>query len=743
MNHQSNQKVVSLTAGAPVLGVVSGAPKVESPEAPLAKINQVLEQNNSLIQAYAAALGKPALRLDVLEAIQSKDPKANGEGRDASPDAFAAGLETAGLAATVQKTKLKKAPWPALAVMDTGQVVFVHRAEKGGVVLFDLNATDREMFVAEKDFAPYFAGQVIKAEATLDSLRDTHIDKQKKGHWFWSEFFKYKVLLGDIMVGSLVANMLAVAVALFSLQVYDRVIPHESTATLWVLAIGAFVAIGLEALLKISRARLMDGAGRRMELATQDILMNRLLGMRSDKRPMGASGTFAAMREFGAVREFFTASAVGSVMDIPFIILFLFLVASIGGPVVWVLVAGGVLMILPGFLMQRKMVALTREAQGASAKSGRVLQEVIFELDTVKSQRGEARFKRLWRELNGLSAVTSGEQRQLASNLTFWSQGVQQATYVGAVIAGAFLVFAGQMTVGSIIAIGILTGRTLGPLTQLSGTLARWSNVKTALEGLDAVEQAPQDVEDHRTYLRREAIEGRFELRELGYRYDEDSPPCVDVPQVVLAPGERAAVLGMNGSGKSTLLKMMAGLYQPTKGRVLLDGVDLAQLDPRDVRRSVGYLSQDVRLFAGTLRDNLNLNGMEVDDSRMLAALDFAGLGQFVRGHHKGLDMEIRDGGEGLSVGQRQSLGWARLWLQDPKVVLLDEPTAALDQTLEAALISRLETWLDGRTALIATHRVPILSLTERTFILQNGRLAVDGPRDAVIAHLTKKKETG
>ncbi|MEM6307174.1 MAG: ATP-binding cassette domain-containing protein, partial [Pseudomonadota bacterium] len=584
--------------------------------------------------------------------------------------------------------------------------------------------------------------QIIKAQTTLDSLRNDHIDPGKKKHWFWAEFFRYKGLIGEIMISSFVANALAVAVALFSLQVYDRVIPHQGIPTLWVLAIGAFVAIGLEVLLKISRARLMDGAGRRIELAVQDILYNRLLGMQSDKRPMGAAGTFAAMREFGAVREFFTASAVGSVMDIPFILLFLALVASIGGPVVWVLVAGAVLMLLPSYLMQRRMMELTREAQGASAKSSRLLQETIFEIETLKTQRGEDRFRRLWRELNGLSSVTSGAQRQIASNLTFWSQGVQQATYVGAVIAGTFLVFAGNMTVGSIIAIGILTGRTLGPLTQLAGTMARWSNVKTALDGLDVVEEAPQDIEEGRTYLRRDQIEGRYDLREVLYKYDEDSPAVVDVKAIQIDPGEHIAVLGTNGAGKTTLLKTMAGLYAPTQGRVMLDGVDLAQLDARDVRRGVGYLSQDVRLFSGTLRDNLNLNGLETEDARLLAALDFAGLGQFVRGHHKGLDMDIREGGEGLSVGQRQSLGWARLWLQDPQVVLLDEPTAALDQTLEHALIGRMQEWLRGRTALIATHRVPIMQLTERTFIMQQGRLVVDGPRETVLAHLTQTPDS-
>lgn len=741
MSDQSESSVVSLNSSG-ILGVVSGAPKVEGPVPPRTGFCEELLENAALIQTYAAVLGQSPVKQDLVEAVDAADPMANAEGRDVTPNAIAAGLGVSGLDVNIlSNVKLRPSQWPAISYMNNNQFVLVYRQNDDGIVVHDDTQTDNELLVPIEEFTPYFTGTVIKAAATVDQLRDTHIAKAKTGHWFWSEFFKFKSMLGDIVLGSFVANILAVAVALFSLQVYDRVIPHESTATLWVLAIGAFVAIGLEALLKLSRARLMDGGGRAIELGVQDILMGRLLGMKSDKRPMGSSGTFAAMREFGSVREFFTASTIGSVADIPFIFVFLLLVYSIGGPIVWVLIGGGILMVLPGYFLQRKMLELTRQAQGASAKASRVLQEVIFEQETVKAQRGEARFKRLWSELNGLASLTSSEQRKIASAITFWSQGVQQATYVGAVIMGAFLVFAGELTVGSIIAIGILTSRTLSPLTQMAGTMARWSNVKTALDGLSMIEEAPQDVDSARTYLRRENLSGDFELREVTYRYEEDGAPVLDINGVKIPAGEKAAVLGTNGSGKSTLLKLMAGLYGPTQGRVLLDGVDLGQLEPRDLRRQVGFLSQDVRLFSGTLRDNLNLNSQERDDERLLAALDFAGLGQFVRTHHKGLDMQIHDAGEGLSVGQRQSLGWARLWLQDPKVVLLDEPTAALDQTLENALISRLGDWLEGRTALIATHRVPILALTSRTFILQNGRLAVDGPRDAVIAHLTKKKE--
>jgi len=413
-------------------------------------------------------------------------------------------------------------------------------------------------------------------------------------------------------------------------------------------------------------------------------------------------------------------------------------VASIGGNLVWILVVGGVLMVLPGFLLQKKMVKLTAETQGASTRAARLLYEAIFEAETVTTQRGEDRVKRIWQELSTLSAVKSSEQRHMTAMLGYWAQGVQQATYILAVVAGAYLVFAGEFTVGTIIAIGILTGRTLGPLASLSATMAKWTNVKAALDGLEAIAQSQQAEVSGRRYLRRQKLMGAFEVRNVAFRYDPQAAATLEIHALTIPAGQHVAVLGANGSGKSTLLRMLAGLYDPSSGRVLIDGVDLGQVHPRDLRRGIGYLGQEVRLFAGSLRDNLNMTQLERDDDRLFEALDFAGLGPFVRSHPRGLDLEIKEMGEGLSVGQRQSIGWARLWLQNPAVAILDEPTAALDQTLETTLVSRLKIWLEGRTAIIATHRVPILQLTNRVVILQNGRLAVDGPREAVLAHLSK-----
>lgn len=746
-----------LTHDAPkrVVGEAHGAPVAEVPVAPVAsaEIKAVAQPaavapkprdtaqsraRAELAATYAALHGVELLAADIMDA-DAMD--ADHDAPDLNLEVLAQVLGKLGQTALVHQPSFEAAVWPAIVQMISGDLVLVLSQEGQVLTVFDPSAPDRRSEVGLGDFVQIATRNVLSLKVTVAAVETRHQLKRATRHWFWGEFVKFRRYIGEIVLGSLVANMLAVAVALFSLQVYDRVIPHQSHATLWVLALGAIGALVMEAAIKIARARLMDGAGRQVELAVQKTLMQRLLGMRAGQKGVTPSGTFSAMREFSSVREFFTASTIGSLADIPFIFVFLALVWSIAGNVVFVLLIGGVLMVLPGVFLQARMTRLTEETQGASVKANRLLQEAIYEADTLKAHRGEDRFARVWDELTTLSAVKSSEQRKLAATLTFWSQGVQQATYVTAVVVGTFLVFAGEFTVGSIIAVGILTSRTLAPLTQLAGTMARWSNVKTALGGLEAVAHADQDHDESRTYMRRERLDGRYLMTDLVHRYEEDSAPVLDLPKLGVTEGQHVALLGANGSGKSTLLKLMSGLDAPSQGRVLLDGIDLGQLHNRDLRRGVGYLAQDVRLFQGTLRDNLNLSQLERDDARLMQALDFAGLGPFVSGHPKGLDLPIHDGGAGLSIGQRQSIGWARLWLADPRVVLLDEPTAALDQSLETTMVSRLKTWLQGRTAVIATHRMPILALCDRVMVLQTGKLAVDGPRDEVLAHMKTARD--
>jgi ATP-binding cassette, subfamily C, bacterial LapB len=727
-----NDRVVSFDMNA--ARVAGPVLRAEPANDPTPRQPQAAQNAADVAVVFAGLAGSPVAANDLTEKLSLLIGSAA-----VSADHVAQALAACGFACKAQRVPVPDAAvWPALAQMTYGPLVLILSQDEAQVVLYDPATTDKRSEVPLDVFRSVYAGVLIAPVLSTGVLQDRHSDKAAPQHWFWTEFQHHRRAFSEVVAGSLVANLLAVSVALFSLQVYDRVIPHQSEPTLWVLAAGAFLAIALEAVLKMARSTLMDVTGRRIELSVQDRLMQRLLHMRVAPGERKPSQMFAAMRDFGSVREFFSASTIGAMSDLPFIFIFLALVASIGGNLVWVLIAGGILMVLPGFLLQNRIIALTQATQGASVRAGRLLYEAVYEHETLTTARGEDRVARVWSELVALTSAKTGDQRELTSLLGYWAQAAQQATYVAAVMVGTYLVFAGQFTVGTIIAIGILTSRTLGPLAGLSATMARWSNTKAALMALDAVANAPQAEEASRVYLRRDRLIGAFELTSLDFRYDRKAAPTIDIPALAIPAGQRVAVLGTNGSGKSTLLRVLAGLYEPTAGRVLIDGVDMAQVHPRDLRRGIGYLGQDVRLFAGSVRDNLNMTQLERDDDRLLAALDFAGLGQFVRSHPRGLDLEIKEMGEGLSVGQRQSMGWARLWLQDPVVAILDEPTAALDQTLEATMVSRLQTWLEGRTAIIATHRVPILQLTTRTLILQNGRMAVDGPRDAVLAHLSK-----
>ena len=707
------------------------APNLFAPAVP-PQVPATLRARAELASVLSARIGGKLLTSDVVDLLVT-----TGAPEKPGLDHLSAAFRRAGYSVALDHDPALGA-LPALAEMATGQIVLILSRDADTVTLFDPTTPDRTADVPLSEFAPHHGGWVLRARLPFAEVEARHAEPSATPHWFWSEFRAHRRPMAEVAAASLTANILATAIALYALQIYDRVIPNQSESTLWVLTLGALLAIAFDGALRIARAALMDNTGRKIELSVQDRLMQRLLGMRAAPGERQPSQVFGAMRDFGSVREFFTASTIGTLADLPFLIIFLALVAMIGGNLVWVLVLGGIVMVAPGLLLQSRMIALTNSTQGANTRAAKLLYEAVFEHETLTTQRGQDRIRRLWGELVALSALRASDQRHLTTLLSSWAQGVQQATYIATILIGTYMVFAGSFTVGTIIAVSMLTSRTLAPLSQLAATLARWSQVKAALKGLEVIAEAKQQEDPARRYIRRETVTGSFDLRELTFRYAPDAAPSVDVPALAIPAGQHAAILGANGSGKSTLLKLLAGLYEPGGGRIMLDGLDIGQIHPRDLRRHVGYLGQEVRLFSGSLRDNLILSDLERNDDRLLAALDFAGLGPFIRSHPHGLDLEIREMGEGLSVGQRQSIGWARLWLQDPRVVLLDEPTAALDQTLETTLISRLSHWLQGRTALIATHRVPILSLTSRTLILQNGRLAVDGPRDAVLAHLAR-----
>ncbi|WP_170566444.1 ATP-binding cassette domain-containing protein [Ruegeria atlantica] len=556
------------------------------------------------------------------------------------------------------------------------------------------------------------------------------------GHWLWSRVFSGSTPFASILAASLVANLLAAVVSLFSLQVYDRVIPNRSEDTLWVLLAGLTVAIILEAMLRIARARVMDRAGRQIDMDASADLLRHLLALKFTSSTPKASRLSQLMREFGSLREFVTEAAVGAIADLPFAVIFLLLIYWIAGPVVIVPIVGILLMIIPPFLFKRRMRRIADSALGAQTSAGRLFNEVSYGLETVKVSRAETFFADQWSDISRLIADSTLRQRALSASLTQWAGSVQQAIYALTVTASVYQVFDGKMTVGAIIATTLMTSRATSPMSRLSTVLMRWNQVSMTLKGLEAITNGPSEMAAGRKLLKRGAQPGVLDLQKVSYQFFPDEAPAIEIDSLQIKPGERIALLGPNGSGKSTLLRLISGIYSPDLGRLTLDGTDINQIDTQDYRRAVTYLSQDTVLFRGTLRDNLRLGRQDLSDEALLKAIDTVGFGDVVRAHPNGLNMQLSDGGVGLSVGQRQSVGLARMLLLDSGTVLLDEPTASLDNSLETDMIARLQSWTANRTLIVATHRMPIVSLVDRIIVLGRGQVIVDGPRQEVLAKI-------
>ncbi|MCE8018717.1 type I secretion system permease/ATPase [Halomonas sp. MCCC 1A11036] len=629
---------------------------------------------------------------------------------------------------------------PALLIMADGATrLLVALDDDEGEVLLPETGGGAETLGLEALAATYGGMAVVARPAWRGDGRAGDFAQARGEHWLKGPLKRCWKNYAEVGVAALVANMLAVSTAIFAMQVYDRVVPTAALDTLWILASGVALAVVLEFVLRTLRAHLLDITGKGLDLHLSARLFEQVMQLRLAAKP-GSTGAFSSqLREFESVREFLTASTIGAISDLPFVLLFLGVIAWIGGPVAWVPLVAVILMVLPGLLAQGRLARLSRETLREGAVRHGVLLESIEHLETLKATRAEGRSLRLYEQLSQEIADTGSKSRSLSALLGHGATAVQQLCYVGVVIVGVYLISAGELTVGALIACTILASRSVAPMTQVAGLLARWQHVKVALEGLDELMKAPVERPAGRTFTRKPMLRGDYRLEEVRLSYlqgqlqsGQEGPPALNLKALEIQAGERIALLGGIGAGKSSLLRLLAGLNEPSQGQLLLDDVSLAQIEPADRRRAIGYLPQDGALFYGSLRANLLLDGAAHDDAALFEALDAVGLAPFVRRHPLGLDLPIQGSGS-VSGGQRQAIGLARLLLQDPHIVLLDEPTAAFDQTSERRVLSYLRGWMAGRTLVLATHKKALLALTERALVLRDGRLVMDGPVDKVV----------
>ncbi|MHA3105150.1 type I secretion system permease/ATPase [Acinetobacter sp. ANC 3791] len=625
---------------------------------------------------------------------------------------------------------------PVLIELKNGQVGVVHQINSDGILSVQLSG--------EQGLSQQFAFTdlqeniqniyILRPEKSVADVRIDEYIKPYQPNWFWNIIFKDWKRYIDILLASLIANILALATMIFSMQVYDRVVPSQSIPTLWVLAGGVLIAAIFEFTLRVARIYLSDMIGKRADLKISDQVFGHALRIKNSQRPKSTGTFISQIRDLEGVRELVTSTTLTAIADLPFFILFLIIFGLIGGNLFWIMLVVVPLMIIPGVLAQKPLAKLAQQGTREAAIRNAVLVEVVQGIEDIKLLRGESRFQNQWNHMNDVSATISMKQRKIVGVMTAWTQKIQGLTYAIVVLVGCFAVMNGEMTTGALVACSILSSRMLAPIAQLAGVLGRLQQVKVAKHGLNELMKKEVDQPDQTHLIHRPALYGQYHLENLQFKYQpDDLQPNLNLTTLNIQQGEKIAILGRNGAGKTTLLQLLAGMQIAQQGKVFLDDLDLTLIDPADVRRDVGLLNQNAMLFYGTIRENLTLGAPLATDEDIFQALKMVGALGFVQAKKQGLDHLILEGGSGFSGGQRQALLLARLLIRQPNILLLDEPTAAIDDVAEKELIAQFKQWLGNRTLVIATHRRAVLELVDRIIVMNDGKIVMDAPRSQLM----------
>jgi ATP-binding cassette, subfamily C, bacterial LapB len=560
-------------------------------------------------------------------------------------------------------------------------------------------------------------------------------------HWFWGAMWDNLPLYRDVLAAAFLINIFAIVIPFFTLSVYDRVVPNNAFETLWTLAIGVVIVIVADFGLRMVRGYVLDAAGKRVDVDLSALIMERVLGMQMVNRPASAGSFAANLRAFESVRDFITSTTVTAFIDLPFAIIFLVLILWLGWPMAIPLLIGMAGLVIYALMLQPKMQELTETTYRATATRNSTLIESLVGIETIKAQCAEGIMQRKWEQSVAYLARVGAELRYMSSSVVNGSASVQQLVTVSMVVVGVYLISERLLSMGALIACVMLSSRALAPFSQIAGLLTQYQNAAMALSALDKVVAQPVERPDNATFVRRERIQGEIEFNRVSFSYPgQDAVEVLREISFRIKPGEHVGIIGKVGSGKSTINRLVLGLYQPSAGSIKIDGVDIRQLDPAEVRKSIGYVPQDVTLFYGTLRENITVGMPYVEDHGILQAAEMAGLQELIGNHPKGFDMQIGERGESLSGGQRQSVAIARALVHEPTMLLLDEPSSAMDHSTEDALKKRLANYSKDRTMLLVTHRNSLLDLVDRLIVIDRGTIVADGPKQQVIEALSSGK---
>ena len=560
--------------------------------------------------------------------------------------------------------------------------------------------------------------------------------------WFIHAILKRRRVFMEAVIATFVISMLGLGASFYSLQVYDRVIPTQAHATLMALTVGVGIAVLFEFILKQVRSLMVDRGCKAIEEVLSEVFFQRMLDIRMEARPRTVGSFAAQVRQFELVRSFMSSSTVFLLADLPFCFLFIAVIGFIGGSLAVIPLVLLPLVLTSSIWLNWRIGRLTRrQLQDARLKNG-LLVDVIDGIESIKASGAETKMLHRWRQLVASSSSLELDTRYLSTMASHLAQLLQQLSYVAIIGLGAWMVSAGEISMGALIACSILSNRALSPITHIASWVTQWQHAKEALRGLDDMMRLPIDQPSIGSAIMPSACSGELRLEQATFAFS-DKLTALQPTTMTISGGERVAIVGPIGSGKSTLIRLLSGLYRPLSGKIFLDGVDMALLARDFLREQIGYLPQDVRLVHGTLRDNLTLGITPPNDSALLEAAKMTGLDRVIGTHPQGMELPIQEGGRGLSGGQRQLLGLTRLLIRQPAVLLLDEPTAAMDAELEASVMQSLLAALPtSTTVVLVTHKANLLRLVDRVIVMDQGRILLDGPRSEVLTKLTTPVRT-
>ncbi|HZH06321.1 MAG TPA: type I secretion system permease/ATPase [Lautropia sp.] len=682
--------------------------------------------------------------------LKSEDALASGipHERPLQPASFSRIAEANGCKVRIQPRAMGQISdllLPVILLLDRQQAcLLLARKPDGRLVILPCEPGAIEVEIAAEDLVLRYIGTCIFVRPTIQ-VEDRSIVEARptEKDWFWGTIWRYKGYYLQAAAAALLVNVLALAGTFFTMNVYDRVISNQAYITLWTLAGGVLVAMIFEYLARNLRSWLLDNAGKKADLLLGSALFRQAMMSRLENRPQSAGAYASTLREFESVRDFATSATLATISDLPFILLFVWVIHMISGPLFWVPLAAVPLLMIVGGLAQFPLSRYVNEnLREGSVKHG-ILVEALESAETIKALRVESQMQAKYERAAALTSRTAMKSRMITALVSNFTNFVQSLCTVVIVVWGVYLIGDGELTMGALIGAVLLSSRAIAPAASITALAVRYQQARMALRSLNRVMATPTDRDSKRNYLHKPTALGAITATGVSFRYGPQAGDSVAGISLTIMPGEKIAMLGRIGSGKSTLLKVLSGLFRPTQGSVRLDGVDLQQIEPADVRRHVLYVGQDARLLFGTLRENLKAGSPHIDDDSMMRVADAFGVHQFASAHPQGYDMPIGERGEGLSGGQRQAVALVRAVLSNPTVMLLDEPTSAMDNATEATAMHALSRLCAGKTIVFVTHKLQLLDYVTRVIILDAGARVADGPKEAVLQALKEGKVQG